>query len=357
MAELRAVSSRGEISATSYVNEYHWGDFKGNPDAWMRDYFDGFLYFANWGTKTLKLRLPKALLGADTVSSYCSGESFWVSSTDDHTILTYNLSPEGAPDDWLDDEGFLGSLIGLRTELASGDLRCLYLGWLIDHGYEYCDDDEDEDLDGAEFEPPVPAGLKELTASQQCLVDFFDIDADLLAAAASASPPMVHASSTTDDLSRWIAQIPEAEKDAYLLRVLRSAGPAVGLEMVARFQKEMAPAGLALDSPEPRSHRQLHALKNTLRDARIKAERAREAEAKKRRLDDLAKRLPDVWAQVERLIESKKANEYDQATRLLREIKELAERGGVPDFAARIGAIRARHSTKRALLDRLQSLR
>jgi len=31
-AELRKLSSRAEITATRFVNEYHYGDFRGSPD-------------------------------------------------------------------------------------------------------------------------------------------------------------------------------------------------------------------------------------------------------------------------------------------------------------------------------------
>ena len=30
-AAVRALSTRAMISATSFVNEYHWGEFKGDP--------------------------------------------------------------------------------------------------------------------------------------------------------------------------------------------------------------------------------------------------------------------------------------------------------------------------------------
>jgi hypothetical protein len=49
MAELRKYSTRARITPTSFVNDYQWGDFKGNQDAWMERYFDAFLYLANWG--------------------------------------------------------------------------------------------------------------------------------------------------------------------------------------------------------------------------------------------------------------------------------------------------------------------
>ena len=33
--QLRAVSTRARISASSFVNEYQWGDLKADPRAWM----------------------------------------------------------------------------------------------------------------------------------------------------------------------------------------------------------------------------------------------------------------------------------------------------------------------------------
>jgi hypothetical protein len=48
------------------------------------------------------------------------------------------------------------------------------------------DDCEDEDV----VEPPVPAGLGSLTASQRALADFLRVAADLLGVAAETSPAL-----------------------------------------------------------------------------------------------------------------------------------------------------------------------
>ncbi|GAA4355292.1 hypothetical protein GCM10023165_47280 [Variovorax defluvii] len=48
MAQLRKVSTRGHISASSFVNHYEWGGLKADPTEWMRGYFDAFVYTANW---------------------------------------------------------------------------------------------------------------------------------------------------------------------------------------------------------------------------------------------------------------------------------------------------------------------
>jgi hypothetical protein len=38
--EVRSLSTRAKITATSFVNEYHWGDFKGDPSRLMERYYD-----------------------------------------------------------------------------------------------------------------------------------------------------------------------------------------------------------------------------------------------------------------------------------------------------------------------------
>lgn len=69
--ELRALSTRADITSTSFVNSYQWGDFRGDPRVMMEKYFDAFLYLANWGTRQVMLRLPVRLLDIDTAKRYC----------------------------------------------------------------------------------------------------------------------------------------------------------------------------------------------------------------------------------------------------------------------------------------------
>ncbi len=57
MQELRSYSTRPVITPTSFSNEYSFGSFKGNPNAWKEEYFDGYVYLANWGTHELRLAL------------------------------------------------------------------------------------------------------------------------------------------------------------------------------------------------------------------------------------------------------------------------------------------------------------
>jgi hypothetical protein len=68
--ELRAVSSRGRITSSGFVNDYQWGDLKADPAKWMERYFDAHLYLANWGTRRIMLRLPKAVLALETAEAF-----------------------------------------------------------------------------------------------------------------------------------------------------------------------------------------------------------------------------------------------------------------------------------------------
>jgi hypothetical protein len=58
--ELRALSTRARITPSSFVNDYQWGDLRGDPRVWMERYFDARLHLANWGARRIVLRLPCA---------------------------------------------------------------------------------------------------------------------------------------------------------------------------------------------------------------------------------------------------------------------------------------------------------
>lgn len=94
MDVLRSVSSRGRIRPTSFTNDYSWGSFKGDPVDWMERYFDAFLYYANWGSRTLMLRLPKEVIAAETLELYCSSEYVWSRATRKHLIVGFEIEAE-----------------------------------------------------------------------------------------------------------------------------------------------------------------------------------------------------------------------------------------------------------------------
>ncbi|MGL6161958.1 hypothetical protein [Microbulbifer sp.] len=209
-AELRDCSTRATITATGFTNEYHWGDLKGDPQAWMRRYFDAHVYSANWGTCRLLLRLPRPALKESTLAEFTPAgkqlrywDSFESCATPEHWILGWHFQDEEHEHErfWseTDGPGWLGRLLPLRDELLRGDTRALYLGWLAG----VCANEIDND----ESEPPPPPGLQTLSAAQAALADFLMIDPDWLAAAAAASPPQENPE-TASDMDAWIKAQP-----------------------------------------------------------------------------------------------------------------------------------------------------
>ena len=70
-------------------------------------------------------------------------------------IVDLHSEDEDGVEDWVDPEGRLAAIAPTRAELVEGDLRPLYLAWLLVV--------QDRELDEDELEPPVPAGLRELS--------------------------------------------------------------------------------------------------------------------------------------------------------------------------------------------------
>src|SRR5262249_38236851 len=144
-AALRKITSRAEITSTSLVNEYHFGDFKGNPQKLMEQYFDAFLYLANWGTRTVMLRIPGVALSLADVKPYVLEDNdfddFFAWQTKDHVIVAFEMRDENREIDFDVNPGeCLDPILPVRHELISGDRRPLYLGWLLAAQQAYFDD-------------------------------------------------------------------------------------------------------------------------------------------------------------------------------------------------------------------------
>jgi hypothetical protein len=113
-AELRKLSSRAEITATRFVNEYNYGDFRGSPEKLMERHFDAFLYLANWGTRRLMFRLPRALLDAEVARQYCHTDAASVIETSNHVIVSLYLDRD--PDNyWVEADDRLAPMVQARA--------------------------------------------------------------------------------------------------------------------------------------------------------------------------------------------------------------------------------------------------
>jgi hypothetical protein len=354
MQVLRSYSTRAHISQTSFVNEYQWGDFKGNPDSWMEKYFDAFLYFANWGTHILKLRLPSKLLDPKTAQQYCVGDSAFVREKAGKVILSFESNDEEG--EWIDGEGHLSALLAVRAEVARGDLRALYLGWLL------CV--QNGELNDKDREPPVPTGLGQPSAALESLAEFLRIDRDLLHVAARSSPEIEKVEFHQEGLMEWVVRLPAQEKDELIATLIVDDDHSAVSALLQRFLRERSACTLS-DPPSRRTVGDLlqaaevyfeeRERLETDKRAKEKACREREAAiAREKHLDSLVGHESRLWAKVGSLISTKQPKNYDQAVRVLLDLRELDFRTQGGDFHRHLEVLRQAHAHKPSFLLRLE---
>jgi hypothetical protein len=351
---LRSMSSRATITARSFTNHYEWGDFKGDSRKLVERWFDVHVYLTNWGTRRLMMRLPKRFLDRTDLAPFV-GSVDWVetwTSGDNLVIDIYRGELELGEDDWNDDgSGWLATLAPLRAELLSGDLRLFYLAWLAAVQDELLPDHAHE---------PLP-GIAPLTPALEAFADFFQIDGDLVHAAAESGGRDTELS--MDKRRDAVAAIPEQEKTELLFRVLNGDNY-VGAELRSRVRNQ---------SPRPsikgRTVGELRARAREFADERERAaEQQRQAEerlqaevaekARRTRLDTLKRRGETVWREIENEIERRNPGGYDRALGLLTDLAVLAtEQGSNRDFNRRLQAIRERHAKKGRFIERLAALK
>ncbi|MCL5281818.1 MAG: hypothetical protein M1376_18125 [Planctomycetes bacterium] len=355
MEELRSYSTRATITRTSFVNDYSWGSFKGDADAWMEKYFDAFLYLANWGTHVLKLRLPARLLDLKTAQQYGVGDSASAWGSRGNMILSFTSDNEEG-EGWIEGEGYLAPLIPVRANLARGDLRILYLGWLL------CV--QNREMEEEDTEPPVPPGLGKLSASLESLVEFLRIDEDLLSVAAQASAPREDVRLSWDEVHAWVAGLSLAEKEDLLTKLIVEDDLTLATELLQRFRRRGGRAERG--SPTPR-----RTVGELLRAAEARTEERRQAEARRRAeeaerrqheavlarakyLDGIAGQEAKLWTRIDSLIATKQPKRYDEAVSLLIDLRDLAQRKGRNrEFHNKLNALYLDHARKPSLTNRL----
>lgn len=366
-AELRRCSSRASITSNRFVNEYQWGDFRGEPEAWMKRYFDAHLYFANWGSSSLMLRLPLSALDKSLLQEFVgpslsgagsgSEDALEVIATPEHIILAWRFNDDsGYCDRFCDEEGaeWLNRLLPLRDELLGGDTRPLYLGWLARVCAGVLGDDD--------VEPPLPAGLVSLTPAQQALVEYLQLDPDWLAAAAQASQPLQDPSSEEEGMGLWLAE--------QTLEALRAS---VALLLAGRSQEAQQGVRQAYLTWQAARRPGAEALpRRTLAHIGTGIERAREqrlvqeketqtANAAKQKavreahLVKLAARQVQVWQEIDASLQRGSGVGYDQALRLIVELHDaLKHVGQEAEFQLRLLTLMQVHGTRKAWVSRLK---
>ena len=351
---LRDISSRAQITSTSFVNEYNYGNFKGDPLKLVEKYFDAFLYVTNWGTHQLMLRIPRKLIDLDLASQYCIGDSWTIYEKGDYLIFDFTSETEDY--DWEEGEGYLLPLISLRSDLIRGDYRCLYLAWLFCAQMDEIEDDEEE--------PPVPANLGNLNVSLESFADFMRLDKDLIQVAAENSIAEQKSVQNDQKLKIWIDGLPNSEKNTIIFRLINDNDPHIGNELLQRFRKTLSIKDTKKASRTVMKMLQKAEEYTKKKDRQIAEQKAKEkarkekeaAIAREKHLNGLAGREKEIWKKVDTLILTKKPKDYDEAVRLLIDLKDLAKKTNTTSlFKSKLMAIRENHSRKSSFINCIDS--
>ena len=344
--EVNALSSHMDtVTSTQAVVTYSWGDFKHDPQQVLLKYFDAFLYDSNFGTRRLMFRLPKDLVDVSSIQSYLVEDQITLEAHGAYLVLEIQINEESDFFEWVESDSVLGQLTPLRDQLLQGDLRLLYLAWLKVISMGASEETQDEP------EPPVPAGLKKLNAGLQAFADFFEIDPHLISAAAEASQKAE--SSAELDFKTALAKLTRAESDAHLLQIVRGEPGAV-----LALKKKLTNLIQVKSDSQSSSNRRAAELFAHAEKIEQAANRQAQAEAERQRiarLEKLAQQEESTWANVERLLSKKTGSAYDDATRLLVELRDMAEyKQRKRQFAERFKSIRERYGKSTALADRFR---
>jgi hypothetical protein len=206
-----------------------------------------------------------------------------------------------------------------------------------------------------------------MSASLEAFAEFFDIDSDLVQAAAERSAVAMAGAVSVKAVEGIISAMTDAAKTTMLSRLF-DGDPHVAAELRAGVRSRMASTA---DAPPivARTVGELLARAAAIGLAREQAaaeklaaehkRRVKEAEkARQARLLAIAQRGEGVWREVEAEIERRNSAAYDKAAALLLDLQAVAkERGTIEDFLRRLHTIREKHVRKERFIERLAALK
>jgi hypothetical protein len=317
LAYMRKQSSRAEITPWSFDNEYNFGDFRGDALEMLRRGYDLHLHYANFGIRSLFIRLPGGLPDPLAAAPYLDGESLKFVKDKNGSSGTLAIEPAHEPGDleeiWDFDE-WIDRLMPLRAELLSGDLRPLYLAHLA--VLRDMNRDPDEII-----EAPVPFGLGKPTPAQLALAEFYEISRGLITAAARDVPAAPLSIDPRAGFSEWLAAQSETAKNAWLTDLMAEPDSSVRAELLAAFRQARAPQTWPT-LQRSMSMAQLEAEAKEIEDEMGRKKAAAFARARAQKLAKMAQDPKPFLREAERLVEDRSTEGYAKASSLLAEIRE-----------------------------------
>ena len=323
MSALRRLSTRAHITPVSFKNEYNWGDFKGDPVELMRRYFDAHVYVANWMTAIFMVRLPIEVLPKKTAQAMALRDFLDFDATENYWLITWRLEESENCDRFALEDGrdWMARLAPVRDELLQGDIRSLYIGWLAAVSREIVDDDE--------LEPIMPDGLRNLTSAQRALVEYIELDEDLLEGACMGASDLQDKGPTQQEMNDWLEGLPHDEVLVLLKQLLEGHGSQAGRNFKNRFSAWRRSKPVDMATVSRRTVGELIKNADTVKKKRLEQKKKKQARlaAKRARkhgayLMSLAKDFPKAWSEVQKMVDRGSGPAYKEACHALINLSE-----------------------------------
>lgn len=312
LAYMERQSTRAEISRWGFTNEYHFGDFHGDPFGMMRRGYDVHLHYANFGIRRLMFRLPGGLPWEKELFNTFStdeGIAWRADKKGPGGILMFDPEADaGTYEKEFCEFGDLKAELGrMREMLLGGDTRPLYLAWLA------CECDPDA------IKPPVPAGLADCLKELGTMARFYEVDTDLIQAAAERSPTLPKRPKKQSSTRPWIDRQSTAELRDLVEQMLADDTGRIRAEILAGMRE----SATQWPTAEPtRTLAELHEAAKQQRSQRLKRETSQRKRVREKQLTAIAANPEKTIAAVKKRVKQRSTFEYELAAQDLLDLSE-----------------------------------
>ena len=348
---LRAISSRAEISATSFQVYYTYSDLKAEPFELMLKYFDIGFYYADWGSIDAYIKLPAGTLPEALLCF--SSDGLHIHENDEWQLLIFSLEE---CDEYFDDEhadDFFQHLAALRSGLMQGDWRLVYFMWL--KAFDFNDD--------VERVPLIQFDFEHFSEEEQAFAALYDIPLALVKALSMVlnAQPSHQAKQAQFQFDTWLNNLTEVEKDT-LLRALFEQGQLTRHQALALTRKEPVNTDEIYQywlTPEVISPfiEQAQSQLQQEQAAALAKKMAIEKAEKEKALTDVYNRREHYWQQAQEQADRTCASGYDAASRYLHQLFEAYQfKADEAVFEQRFERFVVANNSRKALLNRLSDL-
>ncbi|MBN2023292.1 MAG: hypothetical protein JW809_10930, partial [Pirellulales bacterium] len=164
------------------------------------------------------------------------------------------------------------------------------------------------------------------------LAEFVGVSKSMLAAAAERSGPLPAVADQRSRYCQWLADQPEATKDAWLAELLSDSESSVQAKIRAKSEKVAGTPSW----PTVEAGRTVAQLRATAEEIHCKKKKAAEAKATRQRTERLKKMAADptpYLGKTEKLVAERTTDAYEEASELLADLREALADSKQSDLA------------------------